>query len=172
MYKMDQAHEKWQEIIDYVKANNTITEEEYKTWLEPLRPFGCGDGKFTALYDTREEWPLVFIQERYGKMIEEAVRYVMGLEIQFKAYKNPNQDLKEQIKKNEKKWKNFTVKLRKLMREYPELPVVVGFCGGSMHNGDVDCSVSDYCDGVTNELLARMILIHNINAIKDEMPEI
>ena len=58
------------------------------------------------------------------------------------------------------------------MREYPELPVVVGSCSESLLSGDVDCNVSDYYDGVTNELLARMILIHNINAIKDEMPEI
>ena len=169
---MNQAHEKWREIIDYVKANNVVTEEEYKTWLEPLRPLGYGDGRLTALYDTQDECQLVFVQERFGTMIEEAAKHVMGLEIQFKAFKNPNLDLKERIKRNERKWKSFTVKLRKLMQEYPELPVVVGSCSESLLSGDVDCNVSDYYDGVTNELLARMILIHNINAIKDEMPEI
>ena len=172
MYQMNQAHEKWQEIIDYVKANNTITEEEYKTWLEPLRPFGCGDGKLTALYDAQEEWQLVFIQERYGTIIEEAARHVMGNEHRFKVYKNPNRNLKEEMERNKKKWASFTVKLRELMREYPGLPVVVASCSGSLFNGDVDCSISDYYDGISNEPLARMIMIRQRDSIRDEMPEI
>lgn len=172
MNQVYQAHEKWKETIDYVKVNNAITEEEYRTWLEPLRPFGYGDDRLTALYDAQEEWQLVFIQERYGTIIEEAARHVMGHELRFKVYKNPNQNLKEEMERNKKKWASFTVRLRKLMREYPDLPVVVGSCCGSLFNGDVDCGISDYYDGITNEPLARMIMIRQRDSIRDEIPEI
>ncbi len=82
------------------------------------------------------------------------------------------QNLKPKMESNKKKWMAFTEKLRKLIREYPDLPVVVGADSESLFDGDCNCSISDCYDAFSNEPLARMILIHKRDWVKGEMPEI
>lgn len=87
MYTKQMLEERWNDILEYMKNNYSITDVSYRTWLKPLKIYDLEDNILTLVVDDTvvHQNSLVFIRNRYGFFIKTAIEEVIleNFEIEF-----------------------------------------------------------------------------------------
>lgn len=80
---LELLEQKWNEILDFFKKDNDVSDVSFKTWIKPLEIHSVKDGMVTLL--VKDDHMTEFLQKRYYSSLRFAIQEIMGeqLDIEF-----------------------------------------------------------------------------------------
>jgi len=163
LQKQTEMEHCWEEICDDLRGR--ITDLEYQCWIKPLvyDLTDVSDGIIYLRWDKPEEPQKRFniiqhIKEIYQDLLDtvvhEHIPEISHVEVGFPGYYH-------------KRWRGFTDRLKKILMDYPEMPVVV-FKENDENDGNsyysninsTECTISYVHDPDTGEFVEKVIAIY------------
>lgn len=96
---MEEIVKKWDEILDYLKTEYSISDVSYNSWLKPLELFQIEDNKLYITYNgDQNQMTIGYITRKYATPIKVTIAEITGTqfdEIIFITQENANQIKKE-----------------------------------------------------------------------------
>ncbi|WP_028243134.1 chromosomal replication initiator protein DnaA [Pseudobutyrivibrio ruminis] len=96
---MEELVKKWDEILDYLKTEYSISDVSYNSWLKPLELFQIEDNKLYITYNgDQNQMTIGYITRKYATPIKVTIAEITGMqfdEIIFITQENANQIKKE-----------------------------------------------------------------------------
>ncbi|MBQ8490868.1 MAG: chromosomal replication initiator protein DnaA [Pseudobutyrivibrio sp.] len=96
---MEEIVKKWDEVLDYLKTEYSISDVSYNSWLKPLELFQIEDNKLYITYNgDQNQMTIGYITRKYATPIKVTIAEITGTqfdEIIFITQENANQIKKE-----------------------------------------------------------------------------
>lgn len=96
---MEEIVKKWDEILDYLKTEYSISDVSYNSWLKPLELFQIEDNKLYITYNgDQNQMTIGYITRKYATPLKVTIAEITGTqfdEIIFITQENANQIKKE-----------------------------------------------------------------------------
>jgi chromosomal replication initiator protein len=96
---MEELVKKWDEVLDYLKTEYSISDVSYNSWLKPLELFQIEDNKLYITYNgDQNQMTIGYITRKYATPIKVTIAEITGMqfdEIIFITQENANQIKKE-----------------------------------------------------------------------------
>jgi len=96
---MEEIVKKWDEVLDYLKTEYSISDVSYNSWLKPLELFQIEDNKLYITYNgDQNQMTIGYITRKYATPIKVTIAEITGKqfdEIIFITQENANQIKKE-----------------------------------------------------------------------------
>ena len=96
---MEELVKKWDDVLDYLKTEYSISDVSYNSWLKPLELFQIEDNKLYITYNgDQNQMTIGYITRKYATPIKVTIAELTGTqfdEIIFITQENANQIKKE-----------------------------------------------------------------------------
>ncbi len=96
---MEELVKKWDDVLDYLKTEYSISDVSYNSWLKPLELFQIEDNKLYITYNgDQNQMTIGYITRKYATPIKVTIAEITGMqfdEIIFITQENANQIKKE-----------------------------------------------------------------------------